>query len=42
MENEVIQIRSSLEKMNEDEEFVITIPLTEGEEADDGSEEVQT
>lgn len=41
MENEVMQIRSALEKLDKDEEFVITIPLTDGEEADDGSEEVQ-
>lgn len=42
MENEVMQIRSALEKMDKDEEFVITIPLAVvGEEADDGTEEVQ-
>ena len=41
MENEVMQIKSALKKMDKDEEFIITIPLTDGEEADDGTEEVQ-
>lgn len=42
MENEVMQIRSALEKMDKDKEFVITIPLTDGKEADDDREKVQT
>ena len=42
MENEIRQIRSVLDRMDKDEEFVITIPLAvAGEEAGDGREKVQ-
>ena len=40
MENAINQIKSVLDKMDKDEEFIITIPLMEGEEGADGSEEV--
>lgn len=41
MENEIRQIRSALDQMDKDDEFVITIPLAGvGEEAYDGTEEV--
>lgn len=40
MKNAINQIKSVLEKMDKDEEFIITIPLTEGEEDSDGSEEI--
>ena len=40
MENAINQIKSVLDKMNKDEEYIITIPLTDGEEDGDGTEEV--
>ena len=41
MENEIRQIRSVLDQMDKDDEFVITIPLASvGEEVDEGTEEV--
>ena len=40
MENAINQIKSVLDKMDNDEEFIITIPLMDGEEDGDGSEEI--
>lgn len=40
MENETKQIKSILNKMDKDEEFIITIPIISGEEDSDGTEEV--
>ena len=40
MEEEIKQIKSVLESMNEDEEFIITIPIVNGEESKDGRKDV--
>ena len=40
MENEINQIKTILDGLKEDEEFIITIPLADGEEDNDGREEV--
>ncbi len=40
MENETKQIKSILDKMDKDEEFIITIPLLDGKEDSDGTEKV--
>ena len=40
MENTIKQIKSFLDKMDNTEEFIITIPLKDGKEDSDGQEEV--
>ena len=40
MENETKQIKSILNKMDKDEEFIFTIPIISGEDEGDGEEEV--